>query len=295
MRKWQGNTDGGDKRQGQLAAGLKWLNVRVLYCLLPMVAAFYLLAKRRQAAAIYRYLHQRQGWGRLKSLIGCYRNHILFGKNLLDRFYVYAGHKDKFRVDRRGQEEFLKYANSKEPLIVLGSHIGNYEISSYVCGGLERPLKVLAYAGETPQMQRFRSSAMAENKIAMIPVRPDMSHIIDIHNALENGEIFSQMADRLLYNKRACKCEFLGEEALFPTGIYYIAERFRAKVVALFILRGKKTFEYEVVVRPITINSGIVGREARAKAYAMEYVAVLEEVIKRYPLQWFNFYDFWEA
>lgn len=292
-RKWQGSTDGSNRRQRQLSALLKHIDVRVAYMILPFAVVFYLLFKRGSATSIYSYLRHRIGLKRVASLLGCYKNHILFGKNLLDRFYIYAGHKDKFKIDKKGQTEFLSYANSSEPLIVLGSHIGNYEISSYVCHGLRRPLKVLAFAGETLQMQKFRSSAMAENKISMIKVQPNLSHIVEICNALEKGEIFSQMADRSLYNRRLCKCNFLGKTAFFPTGVYYIAEKYRAKIIALFVLRGKKTFEYEVVIKPIAISDEIKDKKERIMAYAKEYVSALEEIVKKYPLQWFNFYDFW--
>ena len=33
---------------------------------------------------------------------------------------------------------------------------------------------------------------------------------------------------------------------------------------------------------------------ARAELFAEEFARRLEEVVRRYPTQWFNFYDFWK-
>ncbi len=36
-------------------------------------------------------------------------------------------------------------------------------------------------------------------------------------------------------------------------------------------------------------------REAQLRVWVEQYVAVLESLVRQYPYQWFNFYDFWDA
>lgn len=292
-REWTGKTGGGNRGQGMLGLVLRYVDLRVVYCFLPFVVCYYLITAPKRAGAIYSYLRKRQGWSVFRSLIGTYRNHVIFGKCLVDRFYVFAGHKEKFHVSGEHKELFDSYFNTSKALVALSAHFGNCEISSYICGRLNKSLKVIAFGGETEQLQKYRESNMGENNIGMIPIRDDMSHIFEISEQLSNSGAVILTGDRFVSGKRVYSCKFLGAEADFPSGIFYIADKFDCDVVAMFVLRGKKTFEYELVIEPIKIDETIRGRDARAAAYTKAYAAVLEKVVRTHPLQWFNFYDFW--
>jgi predicted LPLAT superfamily acyltransferase len=291
--KWSGKTEGGDKRQNQLERLLKHVPLRAVYCVLPFAILYYLIFKRERAKSIYNYLRHRQKFSWLKSEIGTYRNHIIFGKNLLDRFFVFSGGAGKFKVNMQGGEYFYGYAESSDPVIIVSAHVGNYEISAYVCGRLKKPLKVVAYANETAQMQKFRSDAMAKNNISMIPVMEDMSHIFNITDELEAHNMITLPADRVFTGRRIHTYDFFGAPAQFPIGAYYLADRYKAKVITMFVMRGKG-LAYNIYVEPLTIDDSIKGRDARAAAYGEAYVKKLEDILRRYPLQWFNFYDFWD-
>ena len=100
--------------------------------------------------------------------------------------------------------------------------------------------------------------------------------------------------DRVFTGRRRQKFSFLGKEAWFPTGIYSIADRYKASIVVMFVLGTGKNFEYKVYAQSLAIDDSIKGREARARAYGQAYVDILEKIVKEHPLQWFNFYDFWK-
>ncbi len=293
-KEWDGRTDGSNRMMELLYRLLRHVDIRVVYCVLPFVVCYYLVFARKRAGAIYSYLRKRQGWSVFRSAIGTYRNHIVFGKNLLDRFAVFAGRKDKFHISESSRARVMKWFNDSGAVVAVSAHIGNFEISAYICGWLDKPLKVVAFGGETEQMQKHRNASMGENNIGMITVKDDMSHIFEITDQLSGGGSVILTGDRFISGRRLSKCLFLGEEAYFPNGIYRMADKFGAKVVAMFVMRGARTFEYEVLLEPIVIDDAIRGREARAAAYAAAYAGVLERVVRKYPLQWFNFYDFWK-
>ena len=115
-----------------------------------------------------------------------------------------------------------------------------------------------------------------------------------MNDVIRDCEAITMAGDRIFTGRRNHKFTFLGKEAMFPTGIYTIAERYDADIIALFILGTKKLFHYRVHVSPIKISPDIKGREARAQAYGQAYVDILEKVVKENPLKWFNFYDFWK-
>ena len=295
MPQWKGQTEGGDAKQGKLMRLLKKVDIRVIYCFLPFVVCYYLIFAHKRAHAIYSYLRHRQGFSFFKSAIGTYRNHKLFGKFFLDRFYVFAGHKDRYKVSNLEKELVQKYFSTDKPLVMVGAHVGNFEISSYLCGKLAKKLNVLTFAGETEQMLKFRSSAMGDNNIEMIGISENMDYIFRLNDAFSSNEAITLTGDRAFTGKRNQKFTFLGKEAVFPTGIYSIADRYNADIIAMFVLGTGKNFNYKIIVEPITIDPDIKGRDARTKAYTLAYIDILEKVVRQYPLQWFNFYDFWKT
>lgn len=294
MPEWKGQTEGGDVNQSLLIRILRRVDIRVIYCFLPFVVIYYLLFHRKRARSIYLYLRRIHGWSWFKAKWGTYRNHILFGKFLMDRFYVYAGHKDKFIVDGLEKELVFKYFNTPKPLVMLSAHVGNFEISSYLCGHLPKKLNVLVFGGETKQMLRLRSLAMKDNNIKMIMVKEDMEHIFHINDVIRDCEAITLTGDRTFTGRRNHVFEFLGKEAEFPTGIYNIADRYNADIIAMFVLGTGKNFHYKIHVESISVDPSIKGRDARAAAYGQAYVNILEKVVKENPLQWFNFYEFWK-
>ena len=63
--------------------------------------------------------------------------------------------------------------------------------------------------------------------------------------------------------------------------------------MAVFSMRGKWGI-YNVYVRKITASPGLSAR-ASMQDMAQKFAAELETMVRLYPTQWFNFYDFWSA
>ncbi|GEM_PF-729770 len=291
---WSGRTEGTDSSLKRLNLLLGCVNIRVIYFILPIVAIYYMLFARDRAKSIYSYFRIRRNYSSVKSLYATYKNHLIFAKNFIDRFYVFAGKHKRFVIDDNQTEEFVKYLNSKEPLIILSAHIGNYEISSYIGGKTERGIKVIAFGNESLQLQKLRATNMAKNNISIISVNDDISHIFEISEALNKGEAITLTADRILTGNKIESYPFLGGKALFPIGIYHIAQIYKAKILTMFVMREKKNFHYKLILKPLEIDSSIKGRNEIAKEYGKAFVKTLEETLELYPYQWFNFYNFWE-
>ena len=79
--------------------------------------------------------------------------------------------------------------------------------------------------------------------------------------------------------------DFLGAKALFPLGPFVVAQKCRVPVVFFYAMRERGR-RYRFV---------FVESEAaqRVEDLQEQYVRSLEGMVRRYPHQWFNFYDFW--
>ena len=91
--------------------------------------------------------------------------------------------------------------------------------------------------------------------------------------------------DRYLSKKSSVRVHLLGEDALLAMGPTLMASKFKTPVVFYFAMR-ERGLKYRFVFR--VVESGL------SQSELMDiYVEELTKVVKRYPQQWFNFFDVW--
>jgi predicted LPLAT superfamily acyltransferase len=112
---------------------------------------------------------------------------------------------------------------------------------------------------------------------------------------VERGEIVGILADRAPRQHKTVTVPFLGEPADFPAGPLILAAALGTPVVLFFGIRtGNRRYEvhFEQFADRVTVD-----RSRRAEdlaTWVRRYAARLETYARRYPFNWFNFYDFWE-
>ena len=116
-----------------------------------------------------------------------------------------------------------------------------------------------------------------------------------LQQKIEAGEWLVLAADRTSPTapERVVDAEFLGAPAPFPQGPFILAALLRCPVLLLFCLREQDG--YHVHIEPFAERIELP-RKQRAAALAdcaQRFAAALERMVRRAPLQWFNFYDFW--
>ena len=287
---WSGKTDGQPWMQRSLIAMFRVVPLWLPYGVMALVVPFYMIFNRKGYKAMYRFFRERVLFGRWKSFWKVYANHIRFGQIILDRFGVYAGKKYRFITE--GQELMDELETHPEGFVSLSSHVGNYEIAGYSLKPKSKRFNALVYAGETATVMENRQKQLSQNNMSMIPVKADMSHLFLLNNAIDNGEIVSIPADRIFGSQKAVECQFFGEKARFPMGAFALAAQKNVSVLAVFVMKsGYKS--YHAYVREIQCDREAKLREQMSQM-AQSFATNLEEIVKRYPTQWFNYFDFWK-
>ncbi|MDR0865075.1 MAG: lysophospholipid acyltransferase family protein, partial [Candidatus Symbiothrix sp.] len=293
-RKWKGKTGGNLLGQWGLIVLFKFLDIRIVYFLMSLVVPFYMLFAAKRAKAIYHYFRKQFNCSRWKSLIKTYQNHFIFGQVVLDRFAVFAGNKNIFELELIGYEHFERLENGKKGFITASSHIGNFEIGGYMLRSKKKKMNALIYAGETKTVQANRTKILGDNNINLIPVLDDMSHLFAVHAALQQGEIVSMPCDRNLGSAKSVTCDFLNGKADFPVGAFALATTFEVEVLAIFIIK-KSSKKYTAYIKPVKIDDETDGtKREKIERYVRSYVKEVETIVREYPEQWFNYYEFWK-
>ena len=261
-----------------------WLSYGIMSLAIP----FYFIFDGRGRKASYRFFSKRMGYGAVRSLFCAFCNFFSMGMLVIDRFSAYGG--KRFRMISDGKETFDTLAESSQPFIMLGSHLGNFEMVGYMLPS-PRPLKVLVYGGETATVMQNRSRMFQAGQIEMVPVKEDLSHLFILNNQLAEGGIVSLPADRCFGSRKVFRFPFLGAEASFPQGPFTLAALRNVPVIVTFVFK-ESLYDYRLVVRKLDMpQEGTAA--GRAKALAGAFVDLLERMTRRHPLQWYNFFDFW--
>ncbi|MBI2467970.1 MAG: lysophospholipid acyltransferase family protein [Candidatus Rokubacteria bacterium] len=110
---------------------------------------------------------------------------------------------------------------------------------------------------------------------------------VELVAALRRGEIVAMQGDRALGSRGDILVPFFGRPAPFPMGPFLLARAAGVAVVPAFCLLGPD-YRYAVTAGdPLTVRAGGEAEAVRA------WVALLEDVVRRHPTQWFNFFDVW--
>ena len=285
---WSGRSDGLPWMIRSLVTLMKVVDRHVIYAVMAIVVPFYMLFSHKGYLAAYRFFRQRLGYGPLKSFFCVYGNHFCFGKIIIDKYAAFAG--KKFRLINAEPDLFAELMHREGGFIQLSSHVGSFEMTGYLLTST-KPVNGLAYGGETEVMMDYRSRIMESHNVKLIRMDGSMSAIFEMNAALNRGEVISITGDRLLGSSKGIICDFFGQKAQFPAGPFILAAQKEVPLLAMFNMRERGGV-YRVHEFNLYADPSLPARK-RAAVLAQEFAEKLEETVRKYPLQWFNYYDFW--
>lgn len=285
---WSGKSDGTPWMLKTLTSLLAHADVRVIYSVMALIIVFYIIFGFRHSVNTYRYFRRCYQFNPFKAFAMTYATYFQFGQAVIDRMAVYAGRR--YNLEHNDMESDRIMKSNEDGIVILGSHLGNYEMAGYLLKGLQRPMNVLLYAGENATVMENRIKHFGLNGIKAITVDDSMDHIYAVNRALQEGEIVSLHADRMVNSAKSFDVEVFGRTARLPAGPFLIAAAAGKRVISLFVMKTKwdtfrvHFFEYK--------PSGNIRQSA--KEMARQYGVDMERIARMYPTQWYNFYDFWK-
>ena len=218
-----------------------------------------------------------------------------FAVTLLDRAYLLAGQTERFDIQIHGGQLILDQVASGRGCILLGSHLGNFEVLR-VMGVTQRhlPLKVLMNIDHNQVITRFANALNPEIAATIIPIRGPET-LLKARESLEEGCLISTLGDRVVADDRITLCRFLGKWTRFPAGPMLLAAMLECPVIlAVALYRGGNRYEiyFEPLADRIVVDRS--QRQADIQYWTQQYVNRLEYYVRSAPYNWFNFYDYWQ-
>lgn len=289
MAEWEGKSRGNKLGYQIFVFLLRTGGVYPAYSLLVFVALYYYLFASETSKPTLDFYHKRFGYGWFKRRWMLYRNYFTLGQTLIDRVVVTAGLGGKITHTSNGAENLKAMVAQKKGGILLGSHIGNWGIASKYLMGYDSAINVLVYDTEHEQIKEYLNQVTGGRKYNMIVLKDDLSHIYAIGEALQRNEIICMTADRYRAGNRTMMVNFMGEPAAFPVGPFQIIKTFKAPYTFVYGLKKGAT-HYNCYAKPFRD----VTSETTVQSIMQDYAQDLEGMVRTYPEQWFNYYDFWK-
>ncbi len=289
MSQWDGKSKGTLLGYKIFIFLIKKFGVRAAYGLLIFVASYYFLFYPTNFKAIFYYLHKRLRYTKIKAFFSVYRTYFVFGQTIIDKVAIGAGLRDYFSYEFDGIDNLKEVLLEKKGGILISAHVGNFEISERFFSELDFSFQInqVTVDQEVSVIKEYLDSIAEKSAIKHIYIKEDVSHVFDIHEALSNNELICFTGDRYFDGSKVMQAEFLGREAVFPAGPFLLASRLNVPVIFVYVMR-ERNLHYHLYARRAM---GIKRRDAQSVLDV--YVKSVERILARYPLQWFNFFDFW--
>lgn len=227
-----------------------------------------------------------------------FKHFFSFGEMALDKLSVWNNDIKTDDIDFPNKSLFLNLAKEKQGAVIFTAHLGNIEIARSL-SRFEPGIKINAIIFHK-QAKKFNSvleQINPEFKLNLIEVNSiNIKLAIELKEKVDAGEFIVIVCDRISTSKpdRVVKAKFLGKNALFPQGPFILASLLQCPTYFMLCLK-EPPHSYRIIFDEFALAIKLEkhDRMIQLERYAQKYAKLLELYCAQYPLQWFNFFDFW--
>ncbi len=282
-----------------------WMALRlmgrpVLLPVVKLVVLYFFIFGRGARRASLDYLRRLQACAPELGLAADWRTSLrhfqMFGDCMVDKLEVWTGRWRVADVDFHEETMLAALRARSQGVLLIGSHLGNLEMLRALAELNNRVrLNVLIHNRHVGKFNSLLARAGASD-IRLIQVTDlGPGTILLMQECLARGEWLAILGDRVpVGGGRTVTVDFLGGKARLPQGPYLLAALLGCPTYLAFCLRRGR--RYQAVVEPFAerISARRAERAAMVRQCAQRYAGRLEFYLRQAPLQWFNFYPFWE-
>jgi predicted LPLAT superfamily acyltransferase len=271
----------------------RWIAEPILW----FVVGYYVLKDGNVRKASAQYLARVRS---TVSWLDVYKHCLSFARTSLDRFDVWTRNMDAYVFHYHGEEYLTRQVREGKGAVLIGAHLGNFDTLHAMSKRHKAKVNILV---DRRNAQKFsailrRFCPGMDEGVVEYDVK-SMDTVFELEQAVQRGEFVALLGDRVSAEsvrgaRRVSSASFLGAPALLPQSPFLFAAHMKCPVFLMFGLR-RSAREYDLYVEPFADPLELPGesREEALARYIRAYAARLEHYCRLYPLQWFNFYDFW--
>jgi len=233
--------------------------------------------------------------GRKCRWLDVFKHYRIFAECLLDRIFIYIGKDQDLEISVKGLDVLEHHANSGQGCLMVGSHLGGFEIIRAL-GKTRRgyTIKALIYGQATPLITGIFKE-LNPNLFEDFIFMGEASSLVGIDEHTRNGGFVSILADRVFNKERRVTCSFFGEDAFFPEAPVVLSRVLNVPMV-FFTCLNQGNGKYALIFENLSASSNFEKTERAicTQILMQHFASRLEHYCREAPYNWFNFYDFWD-
>ena len=282
------------------AFAARLLGRRGCLCIMAPVVLYFYLTGAEQRRASHDFLQRVAARGapvpkHLPWLNGL-RHFMSFAGRAVDTFIGWTG---RMRPDavRPGKVADLEVAErSATGALFIIAHLGNVDLARALLDDVTGDrLLVLVHTRHAEMynrlLRKYRPAA-GINTWQVTELGPEAA--MELKARVEQGAWVVIAGDRIpVKSDRVSVAPFLGQPAPFSQGPYILASLLDCPVYTLFCVRKGDTYQLDVEKLADRIQLPRQDRAGALAQYVGQFAARLERYALENPLQWYNFFDFW--
>ena len=217
-------------------------------------------------------------------------------KTISEILFMFVG---KFDIDNaitnrdEAREKLQNLAkNSPNGIIFMTAHFSNWELMAHFIAKNGLPMIVIGRKGNndlietnitTPMREKYGNSAVNKKKAMLAMMKK-----------LKAGETVGLLIDQKSGRTHSAKLDFFGRPAETTLSIASLKLSLDPTVVPVFVVRDSDG-RYELIINePIDyVAEEIEDKEKKLEAMTLKYNKVIEDIIRKYPSQWFWMHNRW--
>lgn len=230
---------------------------------------------------------------RLFHAVSTFRLCANFGRVLVARAWMGLSENASINADFPESRRMFDLMRTGRGVIILNAHVGNWQMALSLL--TESPVQINAHMHYDEQAAAKHYFDLQGTECPFNIIRSDDSFggMLEASAALLNGEAMVMMGDRWSPGTRSATVPFLNGRVKMPLSPYYLASATGAMIIVLFTAAtGSGSYRVDIC-EVMDIAPEVKNNPDQLRACAARYAVLLEEYIKKYPLQWYNFYDYW--
>jgi len=206
---------------------------------------------------------------------------------------------ERFDIDaavRNSQEAKQKLENivknSPQGIIVVTAHFSNWELAAHFLAKHGLSMLAIGRKGNNklidtnltlPFRERYGNEAVYKKKAMMGMIR-----------RLKKAGNVGLLIDQKSGSMHSVKVDFFGKPAETTLSIASLKLKFDALVVPMFVVRGEDG-RYEMLIHDSVdyVATELEDQEKKLEAMTLKYTKIIEEIIEKYPAQWFWMHNRW--
>ena len=217
----EGKTRGGTFGYMFFIYMIRCLGITAAYGFLSLVVLYFIPFAPKATASTWQYARNRLKYGRAKAAGLLLKNYYRLGQILIDKVAIGNGMADKYHFEFENYQAFLNVLNGNTGVIMIGAHVGNWEIGAPFFDEYGKKINIVMFDAEHKRIKEILEKSASTRDYKIIPVNEDsLTHVFRITEALDRREYVCFQGDRYLNKEKITQQSVHGKRSRISDGSF---------------------------------------------------------------------------